>query len=330
MMKKTFTNPVFIEGPDPWVYRESPDCYYFIRTTGTSLELFRSKTLSGIGKGESKVIWTAPKEGSCCHNVWAPELHKIDGVWYIYFSADDYKGTVPEDYGIGHTTRTGHVLECRDADPMTGNWELKGLIGCDPVGIDGTIVHQGDKLYFVYAAYENFPTTVSSLYIYEMENPCRVKGKPVCICRAEYDWEIASEDANWKIVEGPEALYRNGKIFLAYSANTCWTDNYCLGLLTADENADLMNPASWKKSPVPVFEKCMENGAYGPGHNSFTTSPDGTEDWIVYHLITDPFDGRRDRERHTCLQKFTWNEDGTPNFGKPVKPGTPIDVPSGE
>lgn len=106
MMKKTFTNPVFIEGPDPWVYRESPDCYYFIRTTGTSLELFRSKTLSGIGKGESKVIWTAPKEGSCCHNVWAPESHKIDGVWYIYFSADDYKGTVPEDYGIGHTTRT--------------------------------------------------------------------------------------------------------------------------------------------------------------------------------------------------------------------------------
>lgn len=327
---KTYVNPVFENAPDPWVYRHSPDCYYFIRTTGVNLELMRSSTLTGIGQEERRVIWTAPKEGTCCHNIWAPELHNINGVWYIYFSGDDFKGTTPEDYGIGHTTRTGHVLECRDADPMTGTWELKGRLGCDPVGIDGTILRQGEKLYFVYAAYENFPTTVSSLYIYEMESPLRVKGKPVCLARAEYDWEIASEDPNWKILEGPVALYRNGKIFLVYSANTCWTDNYCLGMLTADADADLMDPNSWKKSPEPVFQKCMENKAYGPGHNSFTLSPDGTEDYIVYHLITEPFNGQPGRDRHACIQKFTWNEDGTPNFGKPAAPGEELPLPSGE
>lgn len=327
---KTYTNPVFENAPDPWVYRQGPECYYFIRTTGVNLELMRSRTLTGIGSEERKIIWEAPKEGSCCHNIWAPELHRIDGVWYIYFSGDDYKGTTPDDYGIGHTTRTGHVLVCRDADPMTGAWELAGKTGCDPVGIDGTIVRQGEKLYFVYAAYENFPTTVSSLYIYEMESPLRVKGKPVCIARAEYDWEIASEDPSWKILEGPAALYRNGKIFLAYSANTCWTDNYCLGMLTADANADLMDPKSWKKSPEPVFRKCMENKAYGPGHNSFTLSPDGAEDYLVYHLITDPYNGEGGRARHACIQKFTWREDGTPDFGKPAAPGEELPLPSGE
>lgn len=330
-MSATFQNPVFLGGGDPWMYRVSDRCYYFIRSTENNLELYRSETMTGISGAEHRVLWTPPKEGSCCHNIWAPEIHRINGKWYIYFSADDYKGTEPFDYGIGDTTRTPHVIECDSDDPMSGNWVLRGTLGCDPVGIDGTIIQQGKNLYFVYAAYQNFPTRRSDLFIYRMESPCKVTGKPVRICKAEYDWEISTEDPEWKIVEGPAALYKNGKIFLSYAANTVWTDEYCIGLLTADENADLMDPASWSKSPQPIFRQCPESGIYAPGHSSFTTSPDGSETWLVYHMFLAPYDGvHRNRRRDTCLQKVLWDENNMPYFEKPPALGTLIPAPSGE
>ncbi|MEM5596614.1 hypothetical protein AAHB53_10220 [Niallia circulans] len=56
--------------------------------------------------------------------------------------------------------------------------------------------------------------------------------------------------------------------------------------------------------------------------------PDGTEDWIVYHAISESEGGSQ--RRSTRIQKFNWNADGSPNFGIPLCTSTPITVPSGE
>ena len=129
--------------------------------------------------------------------------------------------------------------------------------------------------------------------------------------------------------EGPAVLKRNGRVFIAYSAAA--TDaNYCMGLLWADEHADLLNPASWQKSPTPVFATHEATGQYGPGHNSFTTTPDGKTDLLVYHarnyrdIVGDPLN---DPNRHARVQVFGWRADGFPDFGTPVADG-PYSLPS--
>jgi GH43 family beta-xylosidase len=128
--------------------------------------------------------------------------------------------------------------------------------------------------------------------------------------------------------EGPEILKHDGKVFLVYSASACWTDNYALGMLMADSGADLLDPAVWKKSPQPVFQQSPENHVYATGHNSFFKSPDGKEDWILYHANSQPDQGCG-AHRSPRAQPFTWNGDGSPNFGTPVPSGKPIPRPSG-
>lgn len=88
-----------------------------------------------------------------------------------------------------------------------------------------------------------------------------------------------------------------------------------------------MNPSDWKKNNEGcVFYQNPLEKSYGVGHASFTTSPDGTEDWIVYHGMENPFVGWGARNVRT--QKFAWNDDGTPNFPRPGY--GPYEVPSGQ
>jgi len=120
--------------------------------------------------------------------------------------------------------------------------------------------------------------------------------------------------------EGAAVLKRNGKIFMTYSASA--TDhNYCMGLLHADESANLLDPSSWKKNTVPVFKTSETNGQYGPGHNSFTVSEDGEKDVLIFHgrnykeIVGDPL---YDPNRHTRAQVIEWNDEGFPVFGDPM------------
>jgi GH43 family beta-xylosidase len=129
--------------------------------------------------------------------------------------------------------------------------------------------------------------------------------------------------------EGPEILKNPaGKVFLVYSASGCWTDEYALGMLTLN-GTDPMVASNWVKTATPVFSKSPGRSVYGPGHNSFFKSPDGTEDWILYHANSSPGQGCTDT-RSPRMQKFTWNADGTPNFGEPVASGSAVTKPSGE
>jgi GH43 family beta-xylosidase len=151
-----------------------------------------------------------------------------------------------------------------------------------------------------------------------MENPWTLATPGVVIPASGFGHE--------EVREAPVVLKRNGKLFLVYSAADTGKPDYKLGMLIADEKADVLNPASWKQHPTPSFERNDEAGVFGPGHNGFFQSPDGKEDWIVYHAKTTSkytYLGRTTR-----AQKFTWNEDGTPNFGKPLSLDTVLKEPA--
>ena len=75
-----------------------------------------------------------------------------------------------------------------------------------------------------------------------------------------------------------------------------------------------------------VFAQDKRVNAYGVGHASFVQSADGREDWVVYHGMEDPWNGWS--ARTVRAQKFGWNEDGSPSFGRPGY--GPFAVPSGE
>lgn len=310
----TFCNPI-AEGADPWVYRHTDGFYYMTLTTGHNVTLWRSRCLSGIGGGEKKILWTPPLFGPNSKNLWAPELHFLRGKWYVYFAADDGRN---ENHRM-------YVLENDHADPFQGQFVERGRIadpGADTFAIDGTVFQAGDRLYFVWSGWEGCVNERQNLYIAPMSDPWAIRGPRVEISRPTYAWETVGRP---HVNEGPQVLCYGGAVHLVYSASGSWTDEYCLGLLTAPRDADLLIPTSWRKHALPVL--CSGNGVFAPGHASFVKSPDGCEDWIVYHAARSQGAGW---DRNIRAQRFTWDDSGKPCFGCPVPPGVPMKRPGGE
>ena len=312
---QTFTNPLLPHGPDPWaIYKDGS--YYYTHTMGDRITLWKTPHLTALKNAESKTVWEPPAEGPNSSNIWAPELHFLDGKWYLYYTAAD--AADPGDH-----TRNVFVLENAAADPLQGTWTDKGKVNTHYQGLDGSVFEYKGQRYFLYSAYVG---PQSNLFIATMLNPWTLSDTQVEIARPTYDWE---KHDNREILEGPEFLEgKNGKVFIIYSGSACWDDNYALGMLTASGTSNLLQADAWKKSPDPVFSTSIENGVYGPGHNGFFKSPDGTEDWIIYHAKS--VANGECRERNVRMQKFTWNADGTPNFDTPVPVNAPLQKPSGE
>ncbi|MEK3917916.1 family 43 glycosylhydrolase [Paenibacillus sp. FSL H7-0331] len=314
-----FYNTILQNGADPYAYKHTDGYYYYTHTTGGNVTLWRSKTLTGIDAGDKVVVWRAVPGTMYSSNVWAPEIHYLqdaDGQykWYIYFSPDNGEGKNHRMY----------VLENTNADPMSGEWKFIGKItdSTDRWAIDGTVLTVHDQQYFIWSGWASDQSGQGqNLYIAKMSDPKTISSERLQLSTPEYAWE----NTPGKINEGPQITIKGDTINLVYSANGSWTDYYCLGLITAKIGTDLMDLNSWTKRDKPIFSSA--NGVVGPGHHSLTTSPDGTEDWIVYHGAR--WDGAG-WNRSIRTQKFTWNEDGTPSLGEPVEPNKPIAIPSGE
>jgi GH43 family beta-xylosidase len=265
-----------------------------------------------------------PATGPDSHEIWAPELHFLNSKWYIYFAADA---------GTNQTHRI-FVLENPARDPLTGEWTLKGKLADpdDRWAIDASVFENTGKLYAIWSGWEGYENGTQSIYIARLKNPWTVKGRRVMLSTPQFPWEEVGDlptgnPPHLNVNEGPEILEHGDKIFLIYSASACWTDHYALGMLEARGNADLLRPESWKKTNHPVFSTLPAAHAFGTGHNTFFKSPDGAEDWILYHANPEPHQGCNGH-RSPRAQPFTWNPDGTPNFGIPVALDTPIQKPS--
>lgn len=312
-----FKNPIVtVSGDggsaDPSVVFKDGYYYYVKSARDATLQVAKAKRLQDIGTSPRMTVFTPPAGTNYSKELWAPELQYINGKWYIYFAADDGNNANHRMY----------VLESKTQDPQ-GEYEFKGKIAdpTDKWAIDGTVLQKDDgSLYFVWSGWEGDVNVKQNLYIAPMSNPWTISGPRVQISTPDQTWE---RNGTPYINEGPEVLKKDGKIFIVYSASGSWTDDYTLGMLT-NTDGNVLEAASWKKTG-PVFSKAP--GAYGPGHNSFTKSPDGKEDWIVYHA--DLRSGGSWANRSVRAQPFTWNADGTPNFGTPVAYGASIPEPSG-
>ncbi|RYY18461.1 MAG: glycosyl hydrolase family 43 [Chitinophagaceae bacterium] len=317
----TFTNPLLSSGPDPWVIRKG-DSYYYTHTQGNKISLWKTSKMSDLANAPVQTAWTAPATGPNSKNVWAPELHFLANKWYLYYTAGA---------SADLATQRTFVLENTSDDPRTGTWVDKGKIvdaAADFFAIDGTVFSHNNKDYFIWSGQASATDRNQRLYIAAMSDPWTLSGARKLISSPELAWE--TNGAPPAVNEAPEIIKNTtGKVFLVYSASGCWTDDYALGLLTLKDGGDPLVASDWIKSPQPVFIKNTSNGAYGPGHNTFFKSVDGSEDWILYHANPASGLGCGDM-RNPRMQKFVWKPDGTPDFGQPVRINTAIVKPAGE
>jgi GH43 family beta-xylosidase len=227
--------------------------------------------------------------------------------------------------------------------PWTSNYTFKSELNTfDQFAIDGTYFSYGDKLYHIYSCwYDAYTSWPSMLCITQMSNPWTVSSdlcQRTIISKPTQPWEKTpyNRTINDRLSsnEGPEQLtnpYTN-QTFVIYSAARSDNADYCLGLLEfnkdKDPNADPLDIKYWfKNEDGCVFEQNPPEETYGVGHASFTTSPDGTQDWIVYHGMRDPTNGWSARTIRT--QQFTWDKkSGWPVFPKPGY--GPYPIPSGQ
>lgn len=313
----TFRNPI-APIADPFILHYQDNYYLTGTSTGGSVQLWHSPHLETVASAPATTIWS-PSGDQPQYQVWSPSMFQLDyqgkSYWFVYFTA------AADNKNESHRI---YVLQSSGSDPL-GPYTFKGqLTGTDETtAIDASLLRIQDKLYLLYVLERGN----NAVYIAPMSDPLTVSAAPHLLIDPDQSWErgAGSGQSSYPVAEGPQALYHNGKTFIVYSASDTGNYNYCSGVLTYNGTGDPLERSSWAKSG-PVFQYSQANGVYGPGRATFTTSPDGKQSWIVYHAKTTKdftYDGRETR-----TQSFTWNTDGTPDFGVPVSVNTALAVPS--
>ena len=302
-------NAIHEGGCDPWVYLHEGS-YYYCYSRGRGISVAKMSSLHTlVPKGTA--VFDPPKWTEYSEELWAPELHYLNGEWYIYVAASD-------GYSSNHRM---FVLKGTSDNPRAP-YEMVGQI-TDPSNkwaIDGTVMELNGELYFLWSGWEGDKDGRQNLYIAHMSDPCTIDSQRVMISTPEHNWETVEwPDVN----EGPTVLQHGGKTFVVYSASGSWGDYYCLGMLTLT-GEDPMDPSSWTKESRPVFTR-RTDVCYGPGHCSFSTAVDGSV-WMIYHgnQVSDTgWEGRS-----VWISPVTFDEDGKPHFGRP-EPEVLFPIPKG-
>lgn len=310
-MNEVFFNPLLpAPHPDPWVLYDPP-WYWYCGSEDRHIYVLRAKHLKDLAGATPTTVWTAPAEGWNSRHIWAPELHRIDDRWVIYYAADD---------GFNENHRM-YVLESQAS--ALGPYEDRGKICTedDHWAIDGTVLsHPDGSRYFIWSGWEADQNVRQNLYIAPMDRECvwRLSGPRVMISSPDRLWE--QKGRPW-VNEAPEVVVRDQEIDVFYSASGSWTPDYCIGLLRCSLNQSVLDPTAWQKSDHPVFAKDPGAHVFGVGHASFVCDAD-QQWWIVYHAMEDPDAGWTGRSAR--IQPFQWPRHGLPQLGRPWALDRPV------
>lgn len=301
-----FSNLHDIGGDDPYVV-EHDGSYYYCWSEG-GVKVAKIKDLDNIVKSGGKQVFSS---GAKYHNVWAPELHYVDGNWYIYVAMCE-----------GTTDNAAHrmyVLKGTSQDP-TKPFSVVGKL-TDPTdrwAIDGTVFKYKDELYTVWSGWEGTTDGQQNLYIAHMSSPTQIDSKRVLISSPSKPYELVTTGPS--VNEGPAVLVKDDRVIVVYSGNGSWTDDYLLTAVYCD-TGDLLNGADWEKLDKPLLAKGTKT--YGPGHCSFTTAKDGSL-WVIYHANIQSGSGWSGRS--VRIQPVEW-KNNLPYIGKTK---TTVDFPAWE
>ncbi len=320
-MTEKFKNPILKAGADPFVVFWNDKYYYVYSNADASVEVSVADNIHHITR-DGKCVWK-PEEGKeYSKHLWAPEIHEINGEWYLHVACDD--GDM-----VNHRM---FVLKSKDGTP-DGEYEMVGKITdpTDCLAIDGTVIQKDGELYYVWSGWEEGATAYiphdQCIFIAKMKSPTEIEGERVILSRPDYDWEKhgSGPAGNGRVHpcvnEGPQILYKDGTIHIVYSASHSRTRHYCLGILTY-RGGDIMDANNWVKCDHAVFSE--SEGTHGTGHCSFVKARDGVTDFIVYHAMLTTEGGWS--TRGVRAQPFTWDGD-MPVFGKAVTPEEEVEIP---
>lgn len=308
-----YNQPFIEQRADPYVYKAADGTYYFTASVPAydRIVLRSAPTLLGLQNAQEVTIWTKHETGPQSCHVWAPEIHFLDGKWYVYYAASE----VDDPWKL-----RPYVLECTGDNPMQDPWVELGmmqaadgdLFSFQDFSLDGTVLcHKGEK-YFVWAEKVGVGKKISNLYIARMETPWKLATDQVLLTTPDYDWERVGFWVN----EGPAFFKHGERIYMTYSASETGAC-YCMGMLSIGVDEDLLDPRAWKKERHPVLATDEEKGIFGPGHNSFVRTEDGSRLVCVYHarpyceIVGNPL---YDPNRHAMLLEVAFDHQGAPVF----------------
>ncbi|MBV8934144.1 MAG: glycoside hydrolase family 43 protein, partial [Kutzneria sp.] len=218
----TFRNPIKRDAADPWIqfYQGS---YYMTETRADRITITKASSVADLAAAPETMVWQSTAPNRCC-NLWAPELHLVDGRWYLYYT--DVDEPVAAAWGV-HPRDTSHhrmyVLQSAGTDPL-GPYTFKGVLNTtiEAFAIDGTMFERPDgSLYFIWSGASDATSSAQNLYIAPMSNPWTISGSRVLLSEPTYDWERRPRPlapASFAINEGPAVLQHDGRVFLTYSA----------------------------------------------------------------------------------------------------------------
>lgn len=332
-MQEGYANPFIEERADPYIVEGENGYYYFTASypaygsvdKGYDRIVLRcSQSIEGLARAEEKTIWKAHSSGIMAKHIWAPEMHKIGGKWYIFFAA----GASSDIWAI-----RPYVLRCEGDNPYLDPWtecgQMQASAGDDSsftsFSLDMTYFECGGKHYVIWAEIKGD----SSLFMAEIDpsEPWKLTSAPILLTKPEYDWELV----NHRVNEGPAVLKTENKVYVYFSASGTGSE-YCVGRMEADIGSDLMNIKNWKKLDKPVLSTADLVGESGPGHNCFVKDTNG-DTLFVYHARpashaskgcgTYASDPLYDPCRHTRIRTVSFDKNGEPVINTASKPYVP-------
>ncbi|MDP4276103.1 MAG: family 43 glycosylhydrolase [Bacteroidota bacterium] len=317
-----FTNPISPYTPEDFA-NPGAVCqhgyYYAVNAEAncSKIVVYKSDKLETLYDSPKVIVWEAPAGTDHSEAIWAPYLQYIQGSWYIYYTAT--WNEVLQYHRM-------FVIKSDSQDPQSHYSDCGSVYASntDFYAIDGKVIIKptDGSMYFVWSGASRLP--YQSIYIAPMDSPIHISGKAVLISGSMASWEN-------EVHEAPAYLYRNGKSIIVYSTGqllNAGAAGYKMGMLT-NIDGNYLNATSWKKSDTAVFQCWNGTGGrvYAPGACCFIKSPDGTEDWMIYHakhFADDQYN------REIRAQKFTWDSADHPLFDHPVPAGIVLAVPSGQ
>lgn len=208
-----YNKPFILQRADPYVYRHVDGSYYFTASVPEydRIILRRADSLMGLKSAEEVTVWKCHESGPMSMHIWAPELHFLEGKWYLYFAA----GEREDKWKI-----RPYVLECEGADPCRDPWkELGKMQAADEdsfsfqaFSLDATIFENKGKYYYVWAEKVGPGAGISNLYIARLERPNKLATVQELLTTPDYDWERVG----FWVDEGPAVLKKDGKLSLPF------------------------------------------------------------------------------------------------------------------